>query len=187
MTSSVPGFLGAAGNLRGAGSLKGPKSFVGPFFSQNEQNKQNSNNSTSTLFLAKIPPLVVDLQETRGGILATHHPIPFGARLYPIFGRACGAIFFVFLHFRAFQTHFQHFLLLPGTEMCFKTAFLTEMSKIFHISNGKRCHYHCKTVIKGKKRRRPEKIRFWLSFLMQKPVFYSLFLLETTGKTSQNV
>ena len=141
----------------------------------------------STLFLAKIPPLVVDLQETRGGILATHHPTPFGARLYPIFGRACGAIFFVFLHFRAFQTHFQHFLLLPGTEMCFKTAFLTEMSKIFHISNGKRCHYHCKTLIKGKERRRPEKIRFWLSFLMQKPLFYSLFLLETTGKTNQNV
>ena len=67
----------------------------------------------------KYPPLVVDLQETRGGILATHHPTPFGARLYPIFGRACGAIFFVFLHFRAFQAHFQHFLLLPGTEMCF--------------------------------------------------------------------
>ena len=99
-------------------------------------------------------------------------PTPFGARLYPIFGRACGAIFFVFLHFRAFQTHFQHFLLLPGTEMCFKTAFLTEMSKIFHISNGKRCHYHCKTLIKGKERRRPEKIRFWLSFLMQKLRFY---------------
>ena len=32
MTSSVPGFLGAAGNLRGAGSLPGPKSFVGRFF-----------------------------------------------------------------------------------------------------------------------------------------------------------
>ena len=32
MTSSVPGFWGAAGNLRGAGSLPGPKSFVGRFF-----------------------------------------------------------------------------------------------------------------------------------------------------------
>ena len=59
----------------------------------------------STLFLAKIPPLVVDLQETRGGILATHHPAPFGARLYSIFGRACGAILLIFLHFRAFQIH----------------------------------------------------------------------------------
>ena len=135
----------------------------------------------------KYPPPCCRSAGNKGGILATHHPTPFGARLYPIFGRACGAIFFVFLHFRAFQTHFQHFLLLPGTEMCFKTAFLTEMSKIFHISNGKRCHYHCKTLIKGKERRRPEKIRFWLSFLMQKPLFYSLFLLETTGKTSQNV
>ena len=32
MTSSVPGFLLAAGNLRGAGSLPGPKSFFGRFF-----------------------------------------------------------------------------------------------------------------------------------------------------------
>ena len=39
----------------------------------------------------------------KGGILATHHPPLFGAGLYPIFGRACGAIFLIFLYFRAFR------------------------------------------------------------------------------------